>query len=126
MLIFRLEITILWVDLNDDAISQLYETTEWLLSHLKAERHIPKLKTLFMRRTSCYLALLLMAGMFSMAVRAQNVTISGTVQNSATKESVPAVSVTVKGTDQGTYSDDKGNFKLIVPKLPVTLVTHRL
>jgi len=122
MLIFRLEITILWVDLNDDAISQLYETTEWLLSHLKAERHIPKLKTLFMRRTSCYLALLLMAGMFSMAVRAQNVTISGTVQNSATKESVPAVSVTVKGTDQGTYSDDKGNFKLIVPKLPVTLV----
>jgi outer membrane receptor protein involved in Fe transport len=63
-----------------------------------------------------------MAGMFSIAALAQNVTISGTVQNSATKESVPAVSVIVKGTDQGTYSDVKGNFRLTVPRLPVTLV----
>jgi outer membrane receptor protein involved in Fe transport len=74
-----------------------------------------------MRKSSRYLALLLMAGMFSIAALAQNV-ISGTVQNSSTKESVPAVSIAVKGTGQGTYTDDKGNFKLTVTKLPVTLV----
>ncbi len=75
-----------------------------------------------MRKNSRYLALLLMAGMFSIAALAQNVSISGAVQNSSTKESVPAVSVTVKGTNQGTYTDDKGNFKLAVTKLPVTLI----
>jgi outer membrane receptor protein involved in Fe transport len=75
-----------------------------------------------MRKSSRYLALLLMAGMFSIAALAQNVTISGTVQNSSTKESVPLVSVTVKGTNQGTYTDDKGNFKITLAKLPVTLV----
>jgi outer membrane receptor protein involved in Fe transport len=75
-----------------------------------------------MRKSSRYLALLLMAGMFSIAALAQNVSISGTVQNSSTKESVPAVSVTVKGTNQGTYTDDKGNFKLTVTKLPVTII----
>jgi outer membrane receptor protein involved in Fe transport len=63
-----------------------------------------------------------MAGMFSIAAFAQNVTISGTVNNSSTKEPTPSVSVTVKGTNQGTYTDDKGNFKLTVAKLPVTLV----
>jgi len=75
-----------------------------------------------MRKNSRYLALLLMAGMFWIAALAQNSTISGTIQNTSTKESVPAVSVTVKGTSQGTYSDDKGLFKLTVAKLPVTLV----
>jgi len=75
-----------------------------------------------MRKSSRYLALLLMAGMFSIAALAQNVTISGIVQNSSTKESVPAVSVTVKGTSQGTYTDDKGNFKLTLTRLPATLI----
>jgi len=68
------------------------------------------------------LATLLMAGIFSIAALAQNVTISGTVRNSTTKESAPSVSVAVKGTNQGTYTNDRGEFKLTVPKLPVTLV----
>ena len=75
-----------------------------------------------MRKNSRCLALLLMAGMFSTAAVAQNVTLTGTVQNSSTKELLPVVSVTVKGTNQGTYTDDKGIFKLTVAKLPVTLV----
>ncbi len=75
-----------------------------------------------MRKSYRYLAAWLIAGTISIAALAQNVTISGTVQNSSTKESVPAVSVTVKGTSQGTYTDDKGNFKLTVSKLPVILV----
>ena len=75
-----------------------------------------------MRKSYRYLAALLMAGIFSIAALAQNVTISGTVRNSSTNESAPSVSVTVKGTNQGTYTNDRGEFKLVVPKLPVTLV----
>jgi outer membrane receptor protein involved in Fe transport len=53
---------------------------------------------------------------------AQNVTISGNVKNSATKESSAAVSVTIKGTDIGTFTDDKGNFTITTKTLPVTLL----
>ncbi len=63
-----------------------------------------------------------MAGMFSIGAYAQNVTVSGNVRSSTSKESVPAVSVTVKGSSVGTYTDDKGNFKITVAKLPATLV----
>jgi len=45
-------------------------------------------------------------------------TITGTVRHSATKESVPAVSVVVKGTAAGTFTDDKGNFRLTTMKQP--------
>ena len=75
-----------------------------------------------MRRSYRRLALLLMAGIFSIAAFAQNITISGTVRNNSTKESIPAVSVTVKGSDAGTYTDENGNFKITVARLPVTLV----
>ena len=44
------------------------------------------------------------------------------IKNNSTKETLPAVSVLVKGTNQGTYTDSKGDFKLTVAKLPVTLV----
>jgi outer membrane receptor protein involved in Fe transport len=50
-------------------------------------------------------------------------TISGTVRNSSNKETVPSVSVTIKGTSAGTFTDDKGNFKLTTTRpLPVTLI----
>ncbi len=81
-----------------------------------------KLKTLFMRKSYRYLAALLMAGMFSIAALAQNVTVSGTVRNTTSGDKVPAISVIVKGTEKGTYTDENGNFKLTVAKLPVTLV----
>lgn len=75
-----------------------------------------------MRKSYRYLAAWLMAGMFSMAALAQNVTITGTVRNSSSAESVPAVTIRVKGTLQTLYADENGNFKLTVAKLPVTLV----
>ncbi|GAB4091778.1 hypothetical protein GCM10028786_07040 [Flaviaesturariibacter terrae] len=53
---------------------------------------------------------------------AQNVTLTGKVKNVSSKENVPAVSVTVKGGSQGAYTDDNGNFRLTVNKLPVTLI----
>ena len=80
-------------------------------------------KTTIMRRSYRYLALLLMAGMFSIAAFAQTVTLSGNVRNSATKDVVPAVSVTIKGSAAGTFTDEKGNFKLVTAqKPPFTLV----
>ena len=50
-------------------------------------------------------------------------TVSGSVKNAKSKEAVTAVSVTVKGGTTGTYTDDKGAFKLTtVQKLPFTLI----
>ncbi|NJO26047.1 MAG: hypothetical protein HC867_10205 [Bacteroidia bacterium] len=64
-----------------------------------------------------------MAGIISIAAFAQTVTIKGTVRNSSTKEPVPAVSVTVKGATEGTFTDDKGNFSITTSaKLPLVLV----
>lgn len=75
-----------------------------------------------MRKSYCYLASSLLAVLFTIAANAQTVTISGTVKNSSSKETVPAVSVAVKGTTQGTYTNSDGEFSLKVSKLPVVLV----
>ncbi len=75
-----------------------------------------------MRKSYCYLAAWLMAVLFSLAAYAQTVTISGTVRNESSKENVPAVSIRVKGTNQGTYTNSDGAFTLKVSKLPVVLV----
>ncbi|MBM3432126.1 MAG: TonB-dependent receptor [Bacteroidetes bacterium] len=75
-----------------------------------------------MRISYRYLASLVLTVCFSVLANAQAVTVSGTVRNSSTKEVVPAVSVSVKGTSQGTYTNSDGVFSLKVAKLPVTLV----
>jgi len=50
---------------------------------------------------------------------AQQVTIvSGTVKNARSKEAVSAVSVTIKGTTTGGFTDDKGVFKFTSSKKP--------
>ncbi|HEX3935418.1 MAG TPA: carboxypeptidase-like regulatory domain-containing protein, partial [Puia sp.] len=41
------------------------------------------------------------------------ITISGNVRHAVTDDRVPAVSVTIKGTTIGTFTDDRGNFKLM-------------
>ena len=59
----------------------------------------------------------------TIAASAQTTTLSGTVRNSFSKEAVPSVTVTIKGTAAGTYTDDKGKFKLTTSRpLPLTLV----
>ncbi|MDO6430098.1 TonB-dependent receptor [Flavitalea sp. BT771] len=47
-----------------------------------------------------------------------SVTITGHIQNSQTKERIPAVSVSLKGSGAGTTTDDKGNFKLTTTRQP--------
>ncbi len=65
--------------------------------------------------------LLLAASFTGLALQAQT-TLFGTVKSKTGNETLSAVSVTVKGTSRGTFTDDKGNFKLTVDKLPVILV----
>jgi outer membrane receptor protein involved in Fe transport len=80
-------------------------------------------KIAIMRRSLIH-CLLLLTGLFSMAVaQAQSTVVTGSVKNSKSLESVAAVSVTVKGTTSGTFTDDKGNFRLVTSqKLPFTLL----
>ncbi len=75
-------------------------------------------------RKSKALSLLFIALVFAMsAIAQQAITITGNVKNSKNREEVPAVSVTIKGTTFGTFTDDKGNFKITTAqKLPLTLI----
>ena len=76
-----------------------------------------------MRKNYYYLALTLIAGMFSLASFAQSLTINGTVSNGTSTEMVSAVTVLIKGSTAGTYTDEKGAFKISTSqKLPITLV----
>ena len=76
-----------------------------------------------MRKSYRFLAAFLVASLFSIAIHAQTSSISGTVKNSITGETVSAVSVLLKGSDVGTFTDDKGYYKLSGNiKLPATLV----
>ncbi|MGG9964576.1 TonB-dependent receptor [Ferruginibacter sp. SUN106] len=75
-----------------------------------------------MRKFASYAVAFLLANVLTIAAFAQNVTVSGNVRNSASKEGAGAVSVTIKGASTGTFTDDKGNFKLSVKSLPVTLL----
>lgn len=75
-----------------------------------------------MRKSYRFLASSLAALLITFAAYAQTVNITGTVRNSSSKEVVPAVSVAVKGTSQGTYTNSNGEFTISVAKLPVVLV----
>ena len=74
----------------------------------------------YLQQFSACLALFL----FSSQVFSQTpTTITGSVQNASTQEKLPAVSVTIKGSGSGTFTDDRGNFKLTTTQsLPLVLV----
>lgn len=58
---------------------------------------------------------------------AQTQVITGRVTNNATKENISSVSVLVKGTTEGTFTDEKGNFKITTKqKLPLVLVVSSI
>ena len=75
-----------------------------------------------MRRGFPYMAVLFTALIGSLCVFAQSVTITGKIINTANREGVGSVSVTVKGSGEGTFTDPNGDFRLTVKQLPVTLV----
>src|SRR5215471_19167377 len=72
-----------------------------------------------MRKLIIALLCLTICCMTSFRVSAQgNIVISGNIKNSQTKENLSAVSVMIKGGTAGTYTDEKGNFRLITTKNP--------
>jgi len=68
-----------------------------------------------------YLSVLLFAFVTSASLQAQSV-ITGKVVDNDTKEAVPGVSIVVKGTDQGSFTDSNGKFSVKIQSLPATLV----
>jgi outer membrane receptor protein involved in Fe transport len=77
-----------------------------------------------MRISLRLLTVWLSAIIFPFALHAQQITISGKVKSAeGSKESISAVSVVVKGTNNGTFTNEKGEYKLSgITKLPVTLL----
>ena len=76
-----------------------------------------------MRKIACYMMALFLANILTIVAFGQANTISGKVLNRVTNESISAVSVAIKGSQVGTFTDDRGNFKFsFIQKLPVTLV----
>ena len=71
-----------------------------------------------MRKVRSYLVTFLLANVLTITALAQNVTINGNVRNSNTKEGSGAVSIVVKGAETGTFTDDKGNFRITVKQPP--------
>jgi outer membrane receptor protein involved in Fe transport len=72
-----------------------------------------------MRKNQLQAAVLSLLLLFSLTVFSQTpLTLTGTVRQSVTKDHVPAVSVTIKGTTIGTYTDDRGNFRLVITQQP--------
>lgn len=75
-----------------------------------------------MRKVLPFLAVLILANAFTIAAIAQSVTIKGTVKDATTKGTISAVSVVIKGTQTGTYTDDNGNFTLTTTQpFPITI-----
>jgi outer membrane receptor protein involved in Fe transport len=75
-----------------------------------------------MSRYSRCLAALSLLLMITIAASSQT-TISGTIRNSTNKEVIPFATVSIKGSNAGTFTNDKGNFKLTTSHaLPFTLV----
>jgi outer membrane receptor protein involved in Fe transport len=72
-----------------------------------------------MRRLHYFLAALSFLTTLSIAAEAQQTyTVNGTVRNSLNKDIVPAVSVILKGTSIGTFTDERGNFRIISTQAP--------
>jgi len=77
-----------------------------------------------MKKCLSHFAIICLSTLLVFTANAQNATsVSGNVKNASTSETVAAVSVTLKGNNSGTFTDDRGNFKLsVAQKAPYTLV----
>ncbi len=86
-----------------------------------------KTKMIAMTNIRKYFLLSIVANIFSIITFGQNTIINGSVKNSATGEPIPAVSITVKGSGAGTYTDDKGNFSLETKTpVPFTIIVSSI
>ena len=59
----------------------------------------------------------------TLSAQAQSIVVSGTVKDKLTREPIPGVGITVKGTTVGTATDERGNFSFsTTQKAPFTIV----
>lgn len=76
-----------------------------------------------MRKFACITGLLLTVCLMPRTILAQGITVSGIIRSGASGDLVPAVTVSVKGSSEGTFTNDRGYFRLTVPgHWPLTLV----
>jgi outer membrane receptor protein involved in Fe transport len=76
-----------------------------------------------MKRLISCMQLLVALLMYSAAFSQTSVTVTGHIKNSKSGEKLPAVSITIKGGDGGTFTDENGVFKLVTVKpLPFTII----
>ena len=76
-----------------------------------------------MRKNVKHFLLLAIATIFSIDAFTQTKIIKGNVTNKITSEEIPAVSITVKGSGEGTYTNENGEFSIDTKSpLPLTLV----
>lgn len=54
--------------------------------------------------------------------RIENISVSGKVSATDSKEGIPSVSIKIKGTNKGTNSDANGNYTIAVPNSKAILV----
>lgn len=69
------------------------------------------------------IALILMLFIVSGGVFAQNITVSGVITDSQTKEPIIGVSIAVKGTTTGTFSDENGRYTIPASRNAVLTAT---
>ncbi|HMP94185.1 MAG TPA: carboxypeptidase-like regulatory domain-containing protein, partial [Phnomibacter sp.] len=75
-----------------------------------------------MRKVLPSLAVLILVNLLTISAIAQSVTLKGSVKSAANQLGIPAVSVIIKGTSEGTYTDDNGEFSMTTKQaLPFTL-----
>lgn len=74
------------------------------------------------KRLWTLLSVVLFSTFLVTCLQAQTITIRGNVKNEDSKETIPSVSVIIKNTPEGTYTDSRGNFSIATQrKLPLTL-----
>lgn len=73
-----------------------------------------------------HLTIILLIALGCSTTWAQTMRITGSVKNRTSGETIPAASVLLKGGTDGTFTNDKGIFKLAVPGFPSTLVVSSI
>ena len=68
----------------------------------------------------------LLTVLYSTTSWCQKTGITGTVKNSITGENIPAVSIILKGNNNGTFTNENGVFKMTVQGFPLTLVVSSI
>src|SRR6187431_3095250 len=79
-------------------------------------------KTLPMRKLMIALLYSAICSFTFEKLHAQTNTFTGNIKNSQTKENLAAVSVMIKGSGTGTFTDEKGNFRLVTTQNPPFII----